>query len=132
MAVSRTCEDVSERLDAPTADEHVQLEGLLTRLLDALSRGEPADVETEWRAVEQGMLEHLQREEDTVLGRLFESRPREARALFEDHAYLRRRLVQLRASMPRISSDAVRTFADEVRAHGRHEDAVLYGVRKSH
>lgn len=75
------------------------------------------------------MLDHLEREERTVLARLFESRPREARALFEDHAYLRRRLSQLRATLPRPSLDTVRAFAYEVRAHGRHEDAVLYGVR---
>ena len=132
MSASRQCGDFLEEPGAPSADEHAKLEGLLARLLEALSRGDIGDIDTEWRSAERGVLDHLQREEHTVLARLFESRPREARALFEDHAYLRRRLVQLRATLPRLSLDSVRAFADEVKAHGRHEDAVLYGARKTH
>lgn len=132
MSVSRTCGDPSEDPGGSSADEHVVLEGLLNRLLGVLSSGETGDIATEWRAAEQGLLDHLHREEHTVLAGLFESRPREARALSEDHAYLRRRLAQLRATLPRLSFDAVRAFADEVRAHGRHEDAVLYGHSKTH
>ena len=132
MSASRTCSDASAGQGATPADEHLALEGLLARLLDALSSRETGDFTTEWRAAEQGVLDHLLREEQTVLACLFESRPREARALFEDHAYLRRRVAQLRATLPRLSIDAVRAFADELRAHGRHEDAVLYGARESH
>ncbi len=110
----------------PSDSGHRALETLFTHLIGVLESGATERVEGLWATAERTLLEHFAVEERTLLADLLVARPREARVVLEEHAYLRRRLAQLGSTLPALSLDATRTFFDELRAHGRHEERALY------
>jgi len=104
---------------------HFAIEALFTDLLVALEGRSRADLEPRWTAFERALAEHFALEERTVLADLLAARPREARLFMEEHRYLRGRLAQLGATLPDVPVETARTFFDELRAHGQHEERVL-------
>jgi hypothetical protein len=110
----------------PNDSGHRALEALFAHLIGVLESGATDRIEGVWSTAERTLLEHFAAEERTLLADLLVARPREARVVLEEHAYLRRRLAQLRATVPALSLDATRTFLDELCAHGRHEERALY------
>jgi hypothetical protein len=115
-------------LESPTpyAAGHEALEAMFVHLLSVFRSGPAERVAEAWAAAEQVLLEHFETEERSVLSDLLAVRPREARVLLEEHSYLRRRLGQLSAALSSTTAEDARTFLDELRAHGKHEERVLY------
>jgi hypothetical protein len=111
---------------APSAfTAHHAIEAHLADLLVALEERPEDNVADLWTGFEAALIRHLEEEEHTMLADLFAARPREARALLEEHRYLRARLAELRAALPRIPLEAARTFLAELCAHGRHEERLI-------
>jgi hypothetical protein len=110
----------------PSDSGHRALESLFAKVIGVIEAGAADRLTDVWTSAERTLLEHFEAEERTLLTDLLVARPREARVVLEEHAYLRRRLVQLRAMLPALSLEAARTFLDELRAHGRHEERALY------
>lgn len=105
---------------------HRTLEALFLHLIAVLRSGATDVVESVWSAAERSLVAHLEDEEKTLLAEFLAVRPRDARTLLQEHAHLRRRLSQLRTTLPGLSAGDARTFFDELRAHASHEEAVLY------
>src|SRR5215831_11402409 len=104
---------------------HAVVEALLADLLLGIETGS-AQVESLWTDFERALSGHLTYEEHVPLAEFLVARPREARALLEEHRYLRGRLAQLRMALHALPADDVRTFLTELRAHNDHEERVLY------
>jgi hypothetical protein len=109
----------------PAFYSHLTIEAHLADLLARLDDGRGGEVADLWSGFESALLRHFDEEEHTVLVDLLASRPREARALLEEHRYLRARLAELAAALPGLPAEAARTFFDELCAHGRHEDRLI-------
>lgn len=109
----------------PLALDHLALEALFAQVLEALEAGTP-DVSALWVRFDDALVAHFEHEEKSLLADLLAVRPREARVVLEEHRYLRNRLAQLRAALPALPVDSARTFLDELRAHGAHEERELY------
>jgi hypothetical protein len=107
------------------AMDHATIEGLLASVIDALEDG-GADAASRWNAFERALDDHVAYEEKTLMASLVASSPREARVILQEHNHLQRRARQLRAMLPAISAEVARTFLDELRAHGAHEQKVLH------
>ena len=105
---------------------HQALEALFLHLVAVLERGADDLVESVRSAAERSLLAQLEDEEKTLLPELLAVCPRSARAILHEHSHLRRRLSQLRTMSPRLSVSDAQGFLDELRAHARHEEAVLY------
>jgi hypothetical protein len=104
---------------------HFAIEALFADLLVAIEGRSRADLEPLWTEFERALTEHFALEERTVLADLLAARPREARIFLEEHRYLRGRLAHLGATLPDVPVETARTFFDELRAHGQHEERVL-------
>jgi hypothetical protein len=109
----------------PLVPGHAVIEALLADLLLGIETGS-APVESLWTGFERAFSEHLTYEEHVPLAEFLIARPREARALLEEHRYLRGRLAQLRTTLRALPADDVRTFLTELHAHNDHEERVLY------
>jgi len=109
-------------------DEHRTFEVLFAELLQALSSVEQVRVAALWSAFESGVCSHLEAEESFLIPPLLAERPREAGALLAEHRHIRTRLGALTKALESRSfgEGSVRGFIDELRAHVRHEEAVLY------
>jgi len=106
------------------AHDHLVIVELFAKVLAAIEQS-AADVTPPWSELEVVLSSHFDDEERTILADLLVARPREARVILEEHRYLRGRLAQLGGTLPSIPRDSARTFFDELRAHGSHEERVL-------
>lgn len=109
--------------------DHLLLDTLLEEILGALEAHDAEDLSPLWAGFARRLLRHMDIEERWLLPRVEEGRgPRGARALQEEHRYLRARSAGLGDSIASLSVrlDEVRAFADELRAHASHEDRMLY------
>jgi hypothetical protein len=118
---------MTEQSPLHQAADDQRLEDMLARLLDALSRADP-DVRSRWRELEAGLIAHMDDEEQRVTPRLAAIRLREAMAILQEHRYLRRRMTELGEAIERgdLRLENAQCFRDELRAHARHEDAILH------
>lgn len=113
----------------PTLD-HVaddqRLDDMFARLLAAMESAD-SNVLSLWREFEVCLIAHMDDEEQQVTPRLAAIRLREALAILQEHRYLRRRLKEIGEAVARgeLRLASARSFREELRAHGRHEDAIL-------
>jgi Hemerythrin HHE cation binding domain len=109
----------------PVADNQ-QLDDMFARLLIALENADPGVLER-WREFELGLNAHMEDEEQRLTPRLAAIRLREALAILQEHRYLRSRLREFGEAIARgdLRPENARSFRDELRAHGRHEEAIL-------
>jgi hypothetical protein len=105
--------------------DHAGLEALLGSLIRACEGG-PGTPNDLWAEFEGALARHFEHEEQVLLAPLLVTRPREANVIMEEHRHLRRRVAQLGGDPRGLVGDALRTFRDELRAHGRHEARALY------
>jgi len=87
-----------------------------------------------WTAFEDRITRHLEAEERFMIPQLFSSHPRDARAILEEHRHIRTRLTELgcRVDLHTARFETARGFIDDLRAHARHEDDVLYRWADEH
>jgi hypothetical protein len=114
---------------SPTTDQvadDLRLEDMLARLLGALNAADPNALVL-WREFEVCLTAHMDDEERRVTPKLAAIRLREAMAILQEHRYLRARLKEMGEAIARgtLRPENARSFCDEVRAHARHEDAIL-------
>jgi hemerythrin-like domain-containing protein len=115
-------------------DDHSELEDLFAGLLDAFEANDGESVARLWNEFDDRLAKHLEAEERFVIPQLFAARPRDARAILEEHRHIRSRLVELGCGVElhTVRLDAARGFIDELRAHARHEEDVLYRWAEEH
>lgn len=113
--------------DGFTAD-HQRLEEIVTEVLAAPAATNPVERQRMWRTLEARIQSHFEAEEKYAIPKLMAARPRDGHALLAEHKHLRRRLAELAAeiglSIARFESAL--GFVDELRAHARHEETLLY------
>jgi hypothetical protein len=114
----------SPTIDQVADDE--RLDEMFARLLTALESAD-RDVVSLWREFEVCLNAHMDDEEQRVTPRLAAIRLRDALAILQEHRYLRARLKEIGAAIARgdLRLENARSFLVELRAHGRHEDAIL-------
>ena len=110
----------------PPLPGHSALAALCGELLVAIEACATARVKVLWSSLERMLSAHFELEERTLLADLLVARPRVARVILEEHRYLRGRLAQLAQKVPNVPVESLRTFVDELRANGSHEERVLY------
>jgi hemerythrin-like domain-containing protein len=114
--------------------DHHELEDLFDGLLDAFEANDREGIAELWTLFEERLNAHMDAEERLLLAPLARSCPREARALFHEHRHIRSRLAALscEVDLHTIRLASARAFVDELRAHARREDEVLYDWADRH
>lgn len=126
--------------DAPTnvrdrfLADHRSIEDLLGRVLTAFERNDRSAVATAWTEFDARLLAHLEAEERYLIPALSRVNERAARAIIEEHKHLRGRLTELGAGVDLhiVRLDMARQFIEDLRAHARHEDRILYRWADEH
>jgi hemerythrin-like domain-containing protein len=114
--------------------DHDELEAVFTRLLAAFEAGNREAVATAWSEFDDRLSRHLDAEEHFILPQLSATNPRAARAILEEHRYIRSRLAELGfgVDLHIVRLETARGFVAELRAHAQHEDEVLYRWADQH
>ena len=114
--------------------DHGELEALFTRLLAAFEADDREAIAGRWSEFDDRLSKHLEAEERFMIPRLSSSRPRDARAILEEHRHIRSRLVEFgfKVDLHIVRLETARGFVEELRAHARHEDEVLYRGADEH
>jgi len=114
--------------------DHDRLDRLFRSILYAMDSTDPTDLRAAWMAFEGELERHLDTEDREILPLFARSRPREAGVLKEEHRQIRARLLDLGVDLDlhSLSRDRVRAFADTLRTHARHEDALFYPWASRH
>jgi len=108
--------------------DHRRLEDLFERLLTALEANDREDMALVWTEFESGLIGHMQTEELELIPVLQRDSPRSARIIMEEHRHIRTRLAELGMALDlhTLRLDTARAFVDELRAHAKSEDRLLY------
>jgi hypothetical protein len=108
--------------------DHRRLEAMIIPLIEAMGADDRDEMRRLWRMLEGGLNAHFEAEEKYAIPLLMALRPRDGQALIAEHKHLRRRLAELGTDVDlgTIRLESVRGFVDELQAHARHEDALLY------
>ena len=119
---------VEEAIRAVLADDHEHLDRSFRALITEASRGDPDDLQEEWRAFERALLKHLEAEETHIFPMFGLEEPDEARALREEHERIRLQVAELGLdlSFHCIPPERIRSFVDGLRDHSRREERLLY------
>ncbi len=114
--------------------DHEQVEGELVRLIAAFQIDDRAQMQASWTAFEARLTAHLETEERHLVPALLRWRGRDARVIIEEHKLIRRRVAELGTAIDLHTArlDVLRAFADELRAHARTEDKLLYQWADTH
>ncbi|HVW24454.1 MAG TPA: hemerythrin domain-containing protein [Polyangiaceae bacterium] len=118
----------------PLLADHERLESLFQQVISAFEAGSREDVDAIWSRFDRELLEHMEAEERCLVPWLFRADQRAARSIIQEHRLIQSRLVELGESVDlhTIRLDVARTFIDELRAHAKHEDRVLYSWADEH
>jgi len=108
--------------------DHRRLEVLLERLIAAFEANDREDIARLWAELERGLCAHLHEEETRFFPGLLQTSGRTARVLIQEHRHIRARLAELGVALDlhAVRLDVARAFIDELRAHARSEDRLLY------
>jgi len=108
--------------------EHQRLEDLLERLLAAFAANDREDIARLWTELESGLSAHLHEEETSLFPAVLRASDRTTRVLVQEHRHIRARLAELGMALDlhAVRLEVARAFIDELRAHARNEDRLLY------
>jgi hypothetical protein len=108
--------------------DHERLDRLLEELLAALQANARDEAIRLWADFDLGLSGHMDLEERTLIPSFREDDLLEADALLAEHARIRATLAQLGTAVElhQIRAELVEELATVLRAHARHEDAILY------
>jgi hypothetical protein len=97
-------------------------------VLASLAADDGEKILSSWTNFCFAVLAHMEAEEMSLIAALLRISERDARVLLQEHRHVRTRLNELGAGFrlrtPRLQS--LRSFADELRAHAKSEDRLLY------
>ncbi|MCL2725545.1 MAG: hemerythrin domain-containing protein [Polyangiaceae bacterium] len=133
----RLLDDASMLADAATPElsvrdrflaDHRRLEEILERLIAAFEAEDSEGINALLTEFDTGMAAHLEEEEKSLFPALQQTSPRDARALMQEHRHLRTRLSELSAGIDShvVGLQVARDLIEELRAHARNEERVLY------
>lgn len=108
--------------------DHQRLETTLEQLLAALASNDHPKASQVWAGLESGLLVHIKAEETRLIPALLIACERDTRVLVQEHRHIRARLTDLasRLALGSLRQNSLRDFVDEMRAHARTEDRLLY------
>ena len=109
--------------------DHQRLEARLEHLLTALAANDHPKASEVWQGLESGLVIHIEAEEARLIPALLVARERDTRVLVQEHRHIRARLSDLGSGFASGSlrqKNSLRDFIDEMRAHARTEDRLLY------
>jgi hypothetical protein len=114
--------------------DHRRLEALLEQLLAAVEANDRDAMTRLWTQFDSSLLAHLEAEERYLFPALFRVCDRDARVLGQEHRHIRSRLAELGVGIDlhTVRLDSTRDFIDELRAHARNEDRLLYQWGDAH
>lgn len=114
--------------------DHERLEGLFHEILSAAEKDDRERVAALWTRFDRELVKHMETEERFLISHLLRGNQRAARVILEEHRLIRSRLVELGTSvgLRGIRRDTARDFIDELRAHAKHEERVLYSWADEH
>jgi Hemerythrin HHE cation binding domain len=108
--------------------DHRRLEARLEHLLTALAANDHSKSLEVWTGLESGLVIHMKAEEARLIPALLVARERDTRVLVQEHRHIRARMTDLgsRLSLGSLHQNSLRDFTDEMRAHAKTEDRLLY------
>ncbi len=114
--------------------DHRRLEDVLERVLAACEANDREALGPLWTEFEVGLLAHLDAEDAHLLPALFAAAPQDARVIVQEHRHIRSRLAELGVAVDlhTLRLETARLFIDELRAHARTEDRLLYAWGDAH
>ncbi len=114
--------------------DHQRLEAGLEHLLTTLAANDHPKASEVWKGLETGLVIHMEAEEARLIPALLVARERDTRVLVQEHRHLRARLTDLGSgfALRSLRQNSLRDFIDEMRAHARTEDRLLYQWADAH
>ena len=114
--------------------DHRGLEALLDRVIAALVANDTDDAARIWAECCAGLVLHLETEEHHLIPALLRRSEQDARVLALEHRHIRSRLTELSAAIAsqQAKPGAIRDFSDELGAHSRNEERLLYRWAETH
>jgi hypothetical protein len=114
--------------------DHGEIESLFASLVAAFEAGDHDGVARLWTWFDDRVARHLEAEERLLIPRLFAAHPREAAAILAEHRHIRARLRDLgcRVDARTMELETASGFVEELRAHVRHGDGMLYRWADDH
>jgi hypothetical protein len=108
--------------------DHQRLETAIRQLVVALASNDRAKATQLWTGLESGLVIHMKAEEARLIPALLVARERDTRVLVQEHRHVRARLVDLGSefALQAVRPNSLRNFIDEMRAHAKTEDRLLY------
>jgi hemerythrin superfamily protein len=115
-------------------DDHRRVETGLERLLAVVAANYREDMSRLWTDFDAGLLAHLEAEEKYLIPALSRVCERDARVVVQEHRHIRTRLTELGTAVDLhlVQLSSVRNFIDELRAHAKSEDRLLYQWADGH
>jgi hemerythrin superfamily protein len=114
--------------------DHERLEKLFQEVVSACEGDDRDEVAAMWTRFDRELLAHMEVEERFLIPWLLRANQRAAQSIMQEHRLIRSRLVELGAcvDLHTIRLTTARAFIDELRAHAKHEDRVLYSWADEH
>ncbi len=108
--------------------DHHRVETFLASLLAAMAAHDHRNAMQVWKGFESGLVAHLGAEEASLIPALLVARERDTRVLVQEHRHIRARLTDLGRGLASgiLRPPTLRDFSDELRAHAKTEDRLLY------
>ena len=115
-------------------DDHRRVEALLEALLAAWVANDHPNASRVWKGLETALAAHLGAEETFLIPALLVARERDTRVLIQEHRHIRARLTELGSGLASgtMRPSTLRDFVDEMRAHAKTEDRLLYQWADGH
>ena len=115
-------------------DDHRRVEALLDGLLAAWIANDHPNASRVWKGLEIALAAHLGAEETFLFPALLVARERDTRVLVQEHRHIRARLTDLGRGLAlgTMRPSTLRDFVDEMRAHAKTEDRLLYQWADGH
>ena len=122
--------DVHQQLTARhlLLDDHVRLLRLFDDVLERFRADDREQTRAAWTMFESSLVAHLEAEEHELLPAFRKVDPDEARALYSDHAWFRKRIEEMAVAVELhiIRADVAGTFIETLTAHSHREDRGMY------
>jgi len=116
------------------ADHHQRIVEACRALRASARAGHPPALIDRYQVLERAVLEHLEAEEAVLLPGYTAHAPEDARAIREDHAEIRKLLLEIGAEvgLAVVRFDTLEDLIDRMQAHAAREGASMYSWAQVH
>lgn len=120
------------RLSLP--EHHDLIERLLGDVKIEVRKDDPRELYGYWSGFVRELEDHMAAEEEVLLPEFAVAHPAEAVVLSEQHGHFRRRLAELgvQIDLHCLRAETIDVLVEELRAHARREDLLLYPWAATH